>query len=57
LIIGAILAIADSIPPTTCFTPTRQHRMDAKAFAFIGELDRSCCAIDGDIEGGVNLRG
>jgi Uma2 family endonuclease len=55
--IWALLSITDPIPPTTCFAPTRQHRMDTKSFSFIGELDRSCCPIDSDIEGRVNLRG
>jgi hypothetical protein len=39
LIVGTELAIANAIPPTTCFAPARENCMDTKAFATEGELD------------------
>jgi hypothetical protein len=39
LIVGTELAIANAIPPTTCFAPTRENCMDTKAFATEGKFD------------------
>jgi hypothetical protein len=45
LIIGAIDAIANAIPPTACFTPSSEHGMNAKASTAIRKFNWRGCAI------------
>jgi hypothetical protein len=49
LIIGAIGAIADAVPPATGFAPTRENCMDAKPATSKGEFDRSRSSIDKEL--------
>jgi hypothetical protein len=55
LIIRAILAVADAIPPSTRFTPPRENGMDAKSLSTKGEFDRGGRSIDKDLSCGDYL--
>jgi hypothetical protein len=49
LIIRAIGAIADAVPPATGFAPPREHCMDAKPATSKGEFDRSRSSINKEL--------
>jgi hypothetical protein len=45
-IIGSIPAIANAIPPSTCFTPARENGVNTKTPTLKGELNRRCHGSD-----------
>jgi hypothetical protein len=49
LIIGAIDAITNAVPPATGFAPTRENCMDAKPATSKGKFDGGCSSINQEL--------